>query len=121
MSVADLLSKHVLTTAGGPGEGGVLACWAVRLGAAVVAVLGVSYAIFGVAWAFGGEDAVSDNFVGALAGFALVAGLLASLTAFAMAVVAGVKGHRWAQLWLPLGLFPALLFLVVLVEALWME
>ena len=86
-----------------------------------MAVLGVSYAIFGVAWAFGGEDAVSDTVVGALAGFALIGGLLASLVAFVMAVVAGVKYHGWALLWLPLGLFPALVAAVAVVEALWME
>jgi hypothetical protein len=84
-------------------------------------VLGVSYAIFGVAWAFGGEDAVSDTFVGALAGFALVAGLLVSLVAFIMAVVAAVKYQQWALLWLPLGLFPALAVVVAVVETLWME
>ena len=98
-----------------------LARWAVGIASAVVAVLGVSYAIFGLTWAIGGEDAVSDNVVGYLGGFALVAGMLASLAAFVMAIVAGVKHQRWTKLWLPLGLFPALLVIVVLVETLWIE
>jgi len=98
-----------------------LARWAVGLAAAVVVVLAVSYAIFGVTWAIGGEDAVSDTFVGYLAGFALIGGLVAALAASALAIVAKVKHERWALLWLPLALFPTLLAIVVLVEALWME
>ena len=77
-------------------------------------------AIFGVTWAIGGEDAVSDTFVGYLAGFAAIGGLVAALAAFALAIVAKVEHERWA-LWLPLSVFPTLLAIVVLVEALWME
>ena len=113
--------RRALISPGGPGGSRGLARWAVGLGSAVVAVLAVSYAIFGVAWAFGGEDAVSDNVVGILAGVALVAGMLASLVAFAMALVAGVTHQRWVSLWLPLSLFPALLAVVTLVEVLWIE
>jgi hypothetical protein len=69
----------------------------------------------------GGEDAVSDTFVGYLAGFAVIGGLLTALAAFVMAIVAKVKHERWALLWLPLSVFPTLLAIVVLVEALWME
>lgn len=39
------------------------------------------------------------------------AGVLASLAAFVMAVVAKVKHERWALLWLPLLLFPVLVVL----------
>jgi hypothetical protein len=98
-----------------------LARWAVGLAAAVVVVLAVSYAVFGVTWAIGGEDAVSDTFVAYLAGFAVIGGLVAALAAFALAIVAKVKHERWALLWLPLSVFPTLLAIVVLVEALWME
>jgi hypothetical protein len=97
------------------------AWWAVGLAAAVAVVIAVSYAIFAVAWAVGGSDAVSDNWVGLLAAFALLGGLAASLAAFLLAVAAKVKHERWAILWLPLSLFPALLVVVVLVETLWME
>jgi hypothetical protein len=51
----------------------------------------------------------------------LLGGLLASLAAFALAVVAKVKHERWALLWLPLSVLPALLAFVVLGEALWWE
>jgi hypothetical protein len=98
-----------------------LARWAVGIAGAVVAVLGVSYSIFGLTWAFGGEDAVSDTFVGYLAGFTLVGGMLAALVAFVMAIVAHVKHQRWTLLSLPMVLLPALIVIVALVEALWME
>jgi len=51
----------------------------------------------------------------------LLGGLLASLAAFALAVVAQVKHERWALLWLPLSVFPALLAFLVLGEAFWWE
>ncbi|MEX2100526.1 MAG: hypothetical protein WEB19_03845 [Acidimicrobiia bacterium] len=98
-----------------------MAGWAIGTAGAVVAVLAVSYSIFGLTWAFGGEDAVSDTFVGYLAGFALLGGILASLVAFVMAVVARVKHQRLTLLWLPMVLFPALVIIVTLVETLWME
>lgn len=98
-----------------------LARWAVVLAAAVVVVLVVAYAIFGLAWAIGGEDAVSDTFVGYLAGFALLGGLLASLIAFVLAIVARIKHERRSLLWLPLTVFPALLAIAVLVETIWLE
>jgi hypothetical protein len=64
-----------------------LAAWAVGLAAAVVVMVVASYAIFAVAWVFGGQDAVSDNWVGLLAAVALVGGLAVS---FAAAVLAGL-------------------------------
>jgi hypothetical protein len=81
----------------------------------------VSYAILGVAYAVGGSEAISDNWVGMLAAVALLGGLLASLVAFSMAVLARVKHEQWALLWLPLSLFPGLLVVVVLAETLWIE
>ena len=77
--------------------------------------------ILGVAYAVGGSDAISDNWVGMLGAVALLGGLLASLVAFAMAAVARVKHEHWALLWLPLSLFPGLLIIVVLAETLWLE
>jgi hypothetical protein len=87
----------------------------------VAVVVAVSYAIFGVAWAVGGEDAVSDNWVGFLGALAMLGGLATSLVAFVLAMVAKVKHEQWKLLWLPLVLFPALLAVVLLVEAFWME
>src|SRR3970282_1951542 len=51
----------------------------------------------------------------------LFGGLLASLAAFALAVVAKVKHEQWALLWLPLSVFPALLAFLLLGEAFWWE
>lgn len=98
-----------------------LAGWAVRLAAAVVVAIAVSYAILAVAYAVGGSRATEDNWVGFLAAVSLLGGLLASLAAFALAVVAKLKHEWWALLWLPLSVFPALLAVVVLAEAFWLE
>jgi len=99
----------------------LMARLAVGLAAVVAVVVAVSYAIFAVAYAVGGDAAISDSWVGALGAFAMLGGLAASLVAFVLAVVAKVKHERWALLWLPLSLFPALLAVVVLAETFWME
>ena len=98
-----------------------LARWAVGLAGVVAVVVTVSYAIVGVSFAVGGSDAISDNWFGMLGAVALLGGLLASLVAFGMAVVARVKHEQWALVWLPLCLFPGLLVIVVLAETLWLE
>lgn len=107
-------------SSGSPSHG-QLARWAVGLAVGVVAVLAVSYAVFGVAYAIGGSDAVEDTWVGYLGGISLVGGLAASLAAFALAVAARIRHERWALLWLPLSVFPALFVLVAVAEAVWME
>lgn len=98
-----------------------MARWAVGLAAVAAVVVAVSYTIFAVAYAVGGDAAISDNWVGFLAAFAMLGGLAASFVAFALAIIAEVKHERWALLWLPLSLFPALLAVVVLAEIFWME
>ena len=98
-----------------------LAAWAVWLGAAVAIVVPVVYVIFGITYAVGGESAISDTFVGYLAGFALLGGLATSLVAFALAVAAKVQHEVRPLLWLPLTVFPVLFAFVVLAEAFWME
>ncbi len=103
-----------------PGPTG-LTRWAIRLAVVVAAVLAVAYSVFGLTWAFGGEDAVSDTFVGYLAGYSLVGGMAVALVAFVMAVVARAKHQRSALLWLPTALFPALIVIVTLIEIVWME
>lgn len=100
---------------------GQLARWAVGLAAGVLAVLAVSYAVFGIAYAVGGSDAVEDTWVGYLGGISLLGGLAASLGAFALAVAARIRHERWALLWLPLAVFPALLVLAVVAETVWIE
>jgi hypothetical protein len=98
-----------------------LGAWSVTLAALVALVVTVAYAIFGVVLVVSGEDAVSDTWVGYLAGIALISGLVVSLAAFAMAVVVKVRHGGRRLLWLPLVVFPVLLAAVVLVELLWME
>ena len=109
---------HLSSFAHGPSR---LAVWAVGLAAAVVVVVVVAYAIFAVAWVFGGQDAVSDNWVGFLAAVALVGGLAVSFAATALAVVAKYRHDDWPLLWLPLSVFPVLLVLVLLAETFLME
>ena len=95
--------------------------WAVGLEAAVAAAIATSLVTFAVAYAIGGSGATEDNWVGWLVAVLLLGGLLASLAAFALAIVAKVKHERWALLWLPLSVFPALLAFLVLGEAFWWE
>lgn len=95
--------------------------WAVGLGTAAAAAIATSLVTFGVAYAVGGAGATEDNWVGFLVADLLLGGLVASFAAFALAVVAKVKHERWALLWLPLSVFPALLAFLVLGEAFWWE
>lgn len=89
--------------------------------AAVSAFVLVAGAVFAVAFAIGGEDATSDNWVGALAVVGVLGGLLTSLAAFAIAGAAWLSHERSRLLWLPLALFPALLAFIVLGEAFWWD
>ena len=98
-----------------------LGAWSVTLATLVALVVAAAYAVFGIALAVGGEDAVSDTWVGYLAGVALIAGLVVSLAAFAMAVVVKVRHESRRLLWLPLAVFPALLATVVLLEVFLVE
>ena len=94
---------------------------AVRLAAAAAVAIATSLALFAVAYAIGGSEATADNWVGVIVVVLLLGGLLASLAAFGLAVVAMVERERWALLWLPLSVFPALLAFLVLGEAFWWE
>lgn len=95
--------------------------WSVALSTIVIAVLVVAFAIFGVAYQLNGVEGTEDNWVGMLTAIAVLGGLVASLVAFAMAVVDRAKHDNWSLLWMPLTLFPALAAFVVLGEALWWE
>jgi hypothetical protein len=87
----------------------------------VSVVVVVAGAVFSIAYAVGGSDATSDNWVGVLAAVGLLGGVLTSLGAFVVALVAWLGHERTRLLWLPLLLFPALLAFVVLGEAFWWE
>jgi hypothetical protein len=84
-------------------------------------VVGLGVATLLVAYAIGGDPAISDTFIAYLAGFAMVGGLVASLIAFLLAAFARIRHELAARLWLPLALFPALLTLLVLAEVFWLE
>ena len=87
----------------------------------VVAAMVVAYSIFGVTGWVNGEDAVSDNWVGWLAGSVLLASLVLSLAAFAIAVLAMARRERPHLLWVPLWVFPVLAGTVAIIEMFWME
>ena len=91
------------------------AAWQLAVVSLVVLALGA--VLFGAAWVIGGEDAVSDNWVGVSVVVALFAGLAGSFVALLMAAYAGLRHHRWSELWLPLATFPAVVAAVALLEA----
>lgn len=95
--------------------------WAVRLAEGTVAVVVPSYAVLGIALAAGGQDAISDNWIGYLGGVALIGGLSVSLVAFLMALAVRMRHREVKLLWLPLALFPSLAAIVAAVELFWME
>ena len=95
--------------------------WAVGLAAVVAVATVTSFATFAIAYAIGGSGATEDNWVGFVAGVAMLGGLPTSLVAFLLAIVAKVRHERWALLWLPLLMFPGLLAFLVLGEAFWWE
>jgi hypothetical protein len=74
-----------------------------------------------IAYAVGIESAVEDTVLGSLLGGTALAGLVGSFAAFLAAIVARFTHERWAVLWLPLCVFPALLAFLVLGEAFWWE
>lgn len=120
MTVASV-PGHGPTSVGSASAHSRLARWAAGVAAAVVVAIATSLVIFALAYAIGGSGATEDNWVGFLAAVSLLGGSLASFAAFALAVVAKVKHERWALLWLPLSVFPALLAFLVLGEAFWWE
>src|SRR5512139_2204987 len=88
-------SGHTAPSAG-PGRTHTrLGRWAVVVAAVAAAVIAVGLAVFTI--------------FGEGLGVLLSGGVMASFAAFVMAVVAMVKHERWALLWIPLSVFPAVL------------
>ena len=73
--------------------------------------------LFSTAWLLGGQDAVSDNWVGVSVVVALFTGLIGTFVALVTAVVARLRHEPWRDLWLPLAAFPAVVLAVALLEA----
>ena len=85
-----------------------------RTAALAIVVLVLGAGLFGGAWLIGGQDAVSDNWVGVTVVLALFLGLFGSFAAGIIAVSAGLRHEPWSQLWLPLATFPAVVTIVAL-------
>lgn len=100
---------------------GRLARWAVRLSVVFGAAATASIATVVIAYAVGVESAVEDTLFGWFLGRMALTGFVGSVAAFLAAIVAKFRHERWAVLWLPLCVFPALLAFLVLGEALWWE
>ena len=88
-----------------------------RLAGLAIGVLVFGAALFLGAWLIGGQDAVSDNWVGVTAVLALFVGLFGSFAAGVTAVSAGLRHEPWPDLWLPLATFPTVVTIVGLLEA----
>jgi hypothetical protein len=118
---ASPVQGRVPTSVDGTSVHGRLARWGVGVGGTAAGMTASALAIFALASAIGGSGATDDNWVGYLVGVLLAGGLVGSLVAFATAISALVKHERWALLWLPLLLFPAILAFLALGEAFWWE
>ena len=103
------------------GAGSRRARWVVAIAAVVAGAIALSFAIFGIAYLIGGSAAIDDTWVGLLVVVALLGGLFASLVALVGAVTVVVRHERWAPLWLPLLLFPAILIFLLVGELFWWE
>ena len=88
-----------------------------RLAGLALVVLVLGAVLFAGAWAIGGDDAVSDNWVGMTVVVALFMGLIGTFTAFLVALYEGWRHRTWSRLWLPLAAFPAVVLVVGLLEA----
>lgn len=88
--------------------------WAVRLAAGVVVAITVSYLVYGTVWATAGANAVIETAVEEQTYAVYLGGLVASVAAFALAIVSRVREHARKGLWLPLSVFPVLVALLVI-------
>ena len=91
------------------------------LAGVALVVLALAAVLFGSAWAVGGEDAVSDNWVGLTVVIGFFAGLVGSFVALVTAVFAVLHAEPTSRMWLPLATFPAVVVVAVLLEALVFE
>lgn len=95
--------------------------WAVGL-ASTVAVLAVLLGcMFAIIYANKGTAGFSDNWAGFLGVVVLFVGIFVSLVAFLLAITARIKHEKWAWLWLPLIVFPALLAFIVIGDLFWWQ
>lgn len=95
--------------------------WAVVVAAVAAVLVLFGGVVFAAGYAVGGDDGVSDTWVGVLTVFSVLGGLVASFLAFVMAVVTIVRRRSAPGLWLPLTVFPVVIACIVLGEAFWWE
>lgn len=103
-------------SANGRGASAAAGVMARRLAGGALVVLVLAAVLFGGAWVIGGDDAVSDNWVGVTVVLALFLGLCSAFIALVIAVFAGLVHEPWGRLWLPLATFPTVVAIVVLLE-----
>ena len=120
MTVAPVLGR-VPASAGSGEPHSRLARWAVGLSTLFGVAIVASITTFGIAYALGGASATEDNWVGYLVAGMAFTGLLGSLAALVLAIIAKIRRERWVLLWLPLSLFPTFFLFLVLGEAFWWE
>ena len=84
-------------------------------------VLAIVYSIVGVAYLVNGDEGISDNWVGALGGLGLFAGV--GVSAINLVAALGHLGHLRTRpiLWLALLEFPVFLAAIVLLEVFFFE
>jgi hypothetical protein len=91
--------------------------WA-AVGTATLALVMVAAALITLAGVgFNADDEAFDNWKGVVVGVGLFGGVLVSIGACALAVVATVMHERWAWLWFPLLFGPAF----ILAMPLWFD
>ena len=104
-----------------PRRPGLLATSAVSLGVLAATLVAVPSGVVAVAYAVGAARAVEDTRLAAVLGAGVAAGVVGSLAAFGMAVLARARHETWTMLWLPSLLFPVVVVLLALGESFWWE
>lgn len=95
--------------------------WAVGLSAVFAVAVVAAITTYAVGYALGGQSAVEDNWIAVLVAIMALVGLLASLAAFVLAIIAKIRREPWTLLWAPLSAFPAFVAFLVLGEVFWWE
>jgi hypothetical protein len=86
-----------------------LSGWAVVTAAVAAVLVAVGLTTLGIV-GFDADDEDFDNWKGVVVSIGLFGGVVVSVTAFALAVVAKVRHERWVLLWFPLLFAPVLIF-----------
>jgi membrane protein DedA with SNARE-associated domain len=88
--------RHVPVSPGPLAAHGLPARWAVSLTAVFAGAVLAAIVTFAVGYAVGGQNPIEDDWVAHLGGILALIGLLASLAAFVLAIVAKIERERWS-------------------------